>query len=349
VAVSFEELPQCGDLARQRRSSFSKELGQVLRFLAFDRLFCHLGCRLSDTREGRQLSCFRQALELGWIEFSKDLRRVTEGLDLVALCELSLEQVGDLVQCVCGFHRSERNDLLCLLQIQLLGLLQIQQVPGAGEASACRRGGEWLPCGSCGWLSGIHLGSGGDRKALLGGVVSTLNTPSTPGAEWEVETTNGDVVVLGPLAEHETADLFVMFSHVVATREGYPQSPPLIREEFDNAWVRPVSIVVAARIEGQMVGAYYLKPNFPGRASHIANAGYLVESGMRGRGIGRTLVEDSIWRAPLVGFDAIQFNLVFESNPARALYEQLGWREIGRLPDAVDGEDAVIYWRRVGN
>jgi hypothetical protein len=40
--------------------------------------------------------------------------------------------------------------------------------------------------------------------------------------------------------------------------------------------------------------------------------------------------------------------VVFASNPARALYEELGWSEIGRIPDAVDGEDAVIYWRRVG-
>ena len=55
------------------------------------------------------------------------------------------------------------------------------------------------------------------------------------------------------------------------------------------------------------------------------------------------LVLDSIERAPRHGFDAIQFNLVFASNPARRLYEELGWREIGRVPEAVDGEDAVIY------
>jgi hypothetical protein len=58
-------------------------------------------------------------------------------------------------------------------------------------------------------------------------------------------------------------------------------------------------------------------------------------------------VEDSIERAPTVGFDAIQFNLVFESNPARTLYEELGWEQIGRVPDAVEGEAAIIYWRRV--
>ncbi len=59
------------------------------------------------------------------------------------------------------------------------------------------------------------------------------------------------------------------------------------------------------------------------------------------------LVEDSIQRAPAAGFDAIMFNLVFESNPARPLYEQLGWRQIGRVPRGVDNEPAIIYWRDV--
>jgi GNAT superfamily N-acetyltransferase len=73
----------------------------------------------------------------------------------------------------------------------------------------------------------------------------------------------------------------------------------------------------------------------------------VVARGHRGAGIGQRLVEDSIARAPAAGFDAIMFNLVFESNPARPLYERLGWREIGRVPRAVDDEPAVIYWRDV--
>jgi hypothetical protein len=27
------------------------------------------------------------------------------------------------------------------------------------------------------------------------------------------------------------------------------------------------------------------------------------------------------------------------------MYEQLGFEVVGRVPDAVEGEDAVIYWR----
>ena len=97
--------------------------------------------------------------------------------------------------------------------------------------------------------------------------------------------------------------------------------------------------------EGGLIGAYYIKPNFVGRAAHIANAGYFVLGAYRGTGVGRSLVEHSLVEARRLGFDAMQFNLVFESNPARAMYRQLGFQEIGRVPGAVDGEDAIIYWR----
>lgn len=153
---------------------------------------------------------------------------------------------------------------------------------------------------------------------------------------------------VGPIRSDELDALFLLFSGVVARGEGYPQSPPLTREVFDATWVRPVTVVVAARLSGQLAGAYYLKPNFPGRAAHIANAGYVVDPRFRRRGVARRLLEDTISRAPQVGFDAVQFNLVFASNPARALYEELGWREVGRIPRAVEGQDAVVYWRAVG-
>jgi hypothetical protein len=56
-------------------------------------------------------------------------------------------------------------------------------------------------------------------------------------------------------------------------------------------------------------------------------------------------VEHSLREARRLGFDAMMFNLVFESNPARTMYRQLGFDEVGRVPAAVDGDAAVIYWR----
>jgi GNAT superfamily N-acetyltransferase len=153
-------------------------------------------------------------------------------------------------------------------------------------------------------------------------------------------------VELTDAVEGDRPRLFEIFADAVERGDGYPESAPLQDDRFAASWVDP-PVVVVARLDDEVVGAYYLKPNFPGRAAHIANAGYLVDRAHRGGGIGRMLVEDSIVRAPGAGFDAIMFNLVFESNPARPLYEQLGWREIGRVPRGVDDQPAVIYWRDV--
>jgi GNAT superfamily N-acetyltransferase len=172
-------------------------------------------------------------------------------------------------------------------------------------------------------------------------------TPSS-GDERQLVTGQGQAVTVGPITGPEHEQLFDLFADVVRRGDGYPHAAPLTRTDYDGTWVTPVTLTTVARLSGTVVGAYYLKPNFVGRAAHIANAGYLVGSAHRRLGVGRLLVEDSLWRAPLLGFDAIQFNLVFASNPARSLYEELGWQVIGRLPRAVEGEDAIIYWRSVG-
>jgi GNAT superfamily N-acetyltransferase len=127
-------------------------------------------------------------------------------------------------------------------------------------------------------------------------------------------------------------EVFVAFSRIVAAGEGFPQQPPLTRPDFDDYWVAHSSAVSVAHFGGYLVGAYYLKPNF-------------VLAPYRSTGVGRTMVEHSLRQARRLGFDAMQFNLVFESNPARAMYRNLGFEEVGRIPDAVEGEDALVYWR----
>ncbi len=140
-------------------------------------------------------------------------------------------------------------------------------------------------------------------------------------------------------------ELFSAFGRIVGAKEGFPHRPPLSRADFDDYWIEHSSTVAVAHFGGYLVGAYYIKPNFVGRAAHIANAGYFVLAPYRSTGVGRTMLEHSLREARRLGFDALQFNLVFESNPARALYRKLGFEEVGRIPEAVDGEDALIYWR----
>jgi GNAT superfamily N-acetyltransferase len=134
---------------------------------------------------------------------------------------------------------------------------------------------------------------------------------------------------------------------VVEGGGAFPQEPPADEPMFERAWIAGKTVVLAARADGRLAGSYYIAPNFSGRASHIANAGYMVHPDFRGSGIGAALVDHSLEEARRRGFDAMMFNLVFESNSARRLYERVGFEVIGRIPDAVGGEAALLLWRRI--
>jgi GNAT superfamily N-acetyltransferase len=152
-------------------------------------------------------------------------------------------------------------------------------------------------------------------------------------------------------AEADFDELFALFAVIVEEGGTYPQIPPLTRDDFERTWLTGTTSVQVAHLDGRVAGGYYLKSNFIGRASHIGNAGYAVAKDVRGRGVGRALGEHSLEEARRCGFDALMFNLVFEHNPARRLWESLGFEQIGRIPDAIAGgdgvedQDAIVYWR----
>jgi len=110
---------------------------------------------------------------------------------------------------------------------------------------------------------------------------------------------------------------------------------------------------VATDATGAVVGTYIVKPNQPGRGSHVANAGYMVLASARGGGLGMLLAEHSVETARHAGYRALQFNFVVASNaPALRLWEKLGMRIVGTLPAAfrrVDGgyDDAHVLYREL--
>lgn len=96
------------------------------------------------------------------------------------------------------------------------------------------------------------------------------------------------------------------------------------------------TIFVCQTASGEVVGCFYIKPNFTGRAKHIANAGYMVRSDYRGQGIGSLLVKSSLEIARELGFLAMQYNLVPAQNLAAcALYKKLGFDRVGTLPRSI--------------
>jgi GNAT superfamily N-acetyltransferase len=90
-----------------------------------------------------------------------------------------------------------------------------------------------------------------------------------------------------------------------------------------------------AVLDDTVVGTAILKPNQPGRGSHIANAGFMVAGGAAGRGVGRALAGRILDRARELGYHAMQFNAVVSSNTrAVALWQALGFEIAGTLPEA---------------
>jgi hypothetical protein len=64
---------------------------------------------------------------------------------------------------------------------------------------------------------------------------------------------------------------------------------PLFEEEFEAYWLsRDAFVVRGVEETGRqklrdkaVLGAFFLKPNFPGRCSHISNAGFIVQPAMK--------------------------------------------------------------------
>jgi ribosomal protein S18 acetylase RimI-like enzyme len=140
-------------------------------------------------------------------------------------------------------------------------------------------------------------------------------------------------------------ELFALYALIVEEGGAFPREPPADEVTFRAAWIDKKDVVHVARADGRLAGSYTLGPNYPGIASTIANAGYMVHPDFRRRGVGAALVEHSLAQARERGFEAIMFNLVRESNPARSIYERAGFEVTGRVPRAFAGEDALIYWR----
>lgn len=155
----------------------------------------------------------------------------------------------------------------------------------------------------------------------------------------------------------ETEKVRTLFNQIVLEGNSYPQSKPLTAETFASYWLKGNAFVVRLSSEAQLqasdnvIAAFYIKPNFPGRCSHICNAGFIVAPEMRGQGLGRLMGEAMLELAQSLGYRAVMYNLVFETNvPSLKIWESMGFQEIGRIPEAARLEndryvDAVMLYK----
>jgi RimJ/RimL family protein N-acetyltransferase len=162
--------------------------------------------------------------------------------------------------------------------------------------------------------------------------------------------------------------LHAEFSAEIERGSTYPMEQPMELEAFAQYWFGTFCVLAVLDEEGVegleegrewekvCLGTFYIKPNYPGRCSHICNAGFITTTVSRGKGVGQAMGEAYLEFAPQLGYKYSVFNLVFANNPASIrIWEKLGFSEIGRVPKAArlanseELVDALIFGRELGN
>ena len=103
-----------------------------------------------------------------------------------------------------------------------------------------------------------------------------------------------------------------LYRVIVEEGTSYPHDRFPDQDAFMDYWFRGKSTVAAyvpdrAGAAG-MVGAFYLKPNWPGRARQVANAGFIVAPEWRNKGLGWLLGATMLAYAKQLGYRSVIFN-----------------------------------------
>ncbi|KAL5343613.1 hypothetical protein BJX70DRAFT_393670 [Aspergillus crustosus] len=127
----------------------------------------------------------------------------------------------------------------------------------------------------------------------------------------------------------------------------YPMEEPMEYERFGDYWFGGFGVVAVLGASdsipalgerdwaNECLGTFYIKPNYPGRCSHVCNGGFLTTGAARGQGVGMAMGRAYLHFAPLLGYKSSVFNLVFENNVASVkIWDRLGFSVLGRVPGA---------------
>jgi len=161
---------------------------------------------------------------------------------------------------------------------------------------------------------------------------------------------SGKEVVFDYYKESDVPELYSIFQQILEEGQTYPQESVETVEDFRNYYLSHDTFVLRDKATSEVLGAFYVKPNYPGRSSHICNGGFIVKEVHRGQGIAKLLVTKFLRVGGDLGYQASVFNLVYVTNTASLkLWENFGFKQIGRVPNAgnlkgLGYTDAIVYY-----
>mmetsp|Transcript_2407 Transcript_2407/g.3398 ORF Transcript_2407/g.3398 Transcript_2407/m.3398 type:complete len:257 (-) Transcript_2407:153-923(-) len=147
---------------------------------------------------------------------------------------------------------------------------------------------------------------------------------------------NGKEVVLDVFDESDHLVGMEMLNEVLREGQAWPFENELNAEGFKGYFLSHAAFTVKEKHGAQnVVGIFYIKPNFPGRCSHICNGGFVTNKEYRGLGVATFMGKAFLRMAKDLGYKMAYFNLVFDSNKVSIqLWENLGFQRIVTVPKA---------------
>ena len=108
-------------------------------------------------------------------------------------------------------------------------------------------------------------------------------------------------------------------------------------EEHNNA---EDALLMLAFVDGEHAGnASFTREAGSRRAAHRAGIGIALFQNYTGFGLGRLMLERLLDEVKKLGFEQAELTVVGGNKRARHLYESLGFRECGRIPNANKYDD----------
>src|SRR5262245_37511110 len=102
------------------------------------------------------------------------------------------------------------------------------------------------------------------------------------------------MLTIRPFVDADWPAVWDLFRQVAAAGDVFAYDETTPEEVARKLWVEPPTVAFVAELDGRFAGTYYVRPNQPGRGGHVANAGYMVAAGFRGKGIASAMCGHSL-------------------------------------------------------
>ena len=170
---------------------------------------------------------------------------------------------------------------------------------------------------------------------------------------------DGTHVKLDVFAAEDIPKGMQLMNDVITEGTSWPFVEPFAtQEDFASYFLSHAAFAVKCRDKDaaneDLLGCFYIKPNFPGRCGHICNGGFITNPKYRRQGLASFMAHAYIGLARELGYKASYFNLVFVTNVASVqLWRKMGFDELavvpkcGRLKGHDELVDAIAFYKEL--